>query len=738
MASGFASSSTIRRGGRPRQVNMVRRFEDIQEKVEQHHPTADIDFLRRAYVFSAREHRNQVRLSGEPYLVHPLEVAYILADLRLDNASVVAGLLHDVVEDTLTTIDTVEQYFGKDVAHIVEGVTKISKLKFTSSKAAEAENLRKMILAMVDDMRVILVKLADRTHNMRTLSHLSPLKRERIARETFEIYAPIANRLGIGRLKTELEDLAFQYLEPDAFDALTQALDARRKVSEEFISEIRTKLAKVLAEQGIHTEITGRLKSIYSIYRKMKAQKIGVEEVYDHVAFRIMVDSVRDCYGALGIVHSIWSPVPGRIKDYVAMPKPNLYQSLHTSVMSSKGHAFEVQIRTQEMHVIAEEGIAAHWQYKEGGAVSEQDAEKIGWLRRILDWQQDLKDPREFLELVKVDLYPDEVYTFTPQGKVLSFPRGATPIDFAYGVHTEVGHQCVGAKVNGRIVPLRYELENGDIVEILTQANQHPNRDWLGMVRTGKARGKIRAWLNANERARSVALGRELTEKELRKYKLSPKQLADQERVGPALKKLGISSVEDFFAAVGYGKVTPHAFVTALVPESELHAKPDGPVARVVKRALGLGARNVEVRGVDDVMITLARCCEPVRGEEIVGYITRGKGVSVHSAKCPNVARLMYDSERSIDVQWDHSGKNDLFDVKLALEVEDRQGLLAKIVSTIADEKTNIKNVDAKTFEGKQARVTVVMSVADRKQMERVMSRIRRISGVRDVARTLR
>jgi GTP pyrophosphokinase len=717
---------------------MVRRFEDILEKVEQYNPAADVDLLRRAYVFSAREHRNQVRRSGEPYLVHPLEVAYILAGLQLDTASVVAGLLHDVVEDTLTTIEAVEGVFGADVAHIVEGVTKISKLKFASPKVAEAENLRKMILAMVDDMRVILVKLADRLHNMRTLEHLEASKRERISRETFEIYAPLANRLGIGKIKTELEDLSFRHMEADTYETLKRAVEARRKVSEEFIEEIRTRLGTALSEQGIQTEITGRLKSTYSIYRKMRAQKIGIDEVYDYVAFRIIVNTVKDCYGALGIVHATWAPVPGRIKDYIAMPKPNMYQSLHTSVMTGKGHPFEVQIRTQEMHLVAEEGIAAHWQYKEGGPLSDNDAEKIAWLRRILDWQQDLEDPREFLEMVKVDLYPEEVYTFTPKGTVLSLPRGATPVDFAYGIHTEVGHQCTGAKVNGRIVPLKYGLQNGDIVEILTQANHHPSRDWLNIVRTSKARSKIRAWLNASERARSVTLGRELTEKELRKYKLSPKQLSDGEKVAPVLKKLGLASLDDFYAAVGYGKVTPHAFVAALVPDSELRTKPEGVVTRVVKRALGLGEKHVEVRGIDDVMITLARCCKPVRGEEIVGYITRGQGVSVHSAQCPNVARLMYDSERRIDVEWDSSGKDDVYDVKLALDVEDRQGLLAKIVSTIADEKTNIKNVDAKTFEGKHARVTVVLSVADRKQMERVMTRIRRINGVREVARLLR
>jgi len=716
----------------------VRRFEDILERVEQYNPEADLDTLRRAYVYSAREHRNQTRRSGEPYLVHPLAVAYILADLELDMASIVAGLLHDAVEDTLTTIDNVAEYFGPDVAHIVEGVTKISKLKFSSERDAEAENLRKMILAMVDDIRVILVKLADRLHNMRTLEHLEPAKRERIARETFEIYAPLANRLGIGRIKSELDDLSFQHLEPDAHDSLTRALGRRRKVSDEFIHEIREKLVEALAEQGIAAEITGRLKSTYSIYRKMKAQRITIDEVYDYVAFRILTNTVKDTYGALGIVHSIWSPVPGRIKDYIAMPKPNMYQSLHTSVMTDKGHPFEVQIRTHEMHRVSEEGIAAHWHYKEADKMSSQDAEKIAWLRRIMDWQQDLKDPREFLEAVKVDLYPEEVYTFTPNGKVLSFPRGATPIDFAYGIHSEVGHQCIGAKVNGRIVQLKYELQNGDIVEILTQSNHRPSRDWLTIVKTSKARSKIRAWINANERTRSVALGHDLVDKELRKYKVSLKPYQADGRLADGLKKLGVAELDDYYSAVAYGKMTPHALISAIVPDDQLEHKPEGVVTRVVKRALGLGERRVKVSGMDDMMITLARCCNPVRGEEIVGYITRGKGVSVHSAQCPNVARLLYDPGRRIDVEWDSSGKDELFDIKLALDVQDRQGLLAKIVSTIAEEKTNIRNVDAKTFDGSSARITLVLAVSDTRQMRKLMNRLRRIGGVLDVARLQR
>jgi guanosine-3',5'-bis(diphosphate) 3'-pyrophosphohydrolase len=716
---------------------MVRRFEDILEHVEKYNPGAEVGLLRKAYIFSAREHRNQVRQSGEPYLVHPLEVAYTLATLRLDIASIVAGLLHDVVEDTLTTPETVREYFGDDVAHIVTGVTKISKLQFASPQQAEAENLRKMILAMVDDVRVILVKLADRLHNMRTLEHLEPERRERIARETFEIYAPIANRLGIGRIKAELEDLAFRWLEPAAYEELSEALESRRKLSAPFIDEIRRKLETALAEQGIRAEIKGRVKSIYSIYRKIRRQKIDVTQVYDYVAFRILTDSVNDCYGALGIVHSKWRPVPGRIKDFIAMPKPNMYQSLHTSVMTEVGQPFEVQIRTHEMHRIAEEGIAAHWQYKEGAPLREHDTEKVAWLRQILEWQQDLKDPREFLEMVKVDLYPEEVYTFTPKGKVLSFARGATPVDFAYAIHTEVGHHLVGAKVNGRIVPLRYPLQNGDIVEILTQPGSHPSRDWLALTKTSRARGKIRTWLNANERARSVALGKELTEKELRKYR-SLKALSDEGRMREALKKLGYADVEDYYAAVGYGKVTPNTLVSALVPKSELKEKTDNVVSRVVKRALGIGERGVKIRGMDDMMITLARCCNPVRGEEILGYITRGKGVSVHSVHCPNLGSLMFDPERRIDVSWDDTdGAKSLYDVKLQLDVMDRQGLLAKIVSTIADEKANIKNVDAKTFEAENAKVTVVLAVSDRAQMERVMARIRRIDGVREVERVL-
>ena len=705
----------------------VRRFEDIVDLVESYNPRADIDLLQRAYVFSAREPRDQVRL----------EVAYLLAGLKLDTSSIVAGLLHDVVEDTLTTIENVKEVFGEDVAHIVAGVTKLSKLHFSTREQAEAENLRKMILAMVDDIRVILVKLCDRVHNMRTLGHLPSDKHERIATETFEIYAPIANRLGIGQIKAELEDLSFMYMNPNAHESLREGLHKRAAVSEQFIDEIRAELSEAFAKQGIEAEITGRIKSTHSIYRKMRAQKIDLDQVYDYLAFRVLTDSVKDCYGALGVVHSIWRPVPGRIKDYIAMPKPNRYQSLHTSVMTGRGHPFEVQIRTYEMHRIAEHGIAAHWQYKEGKPFDVDDAQKVAWVRQIMEWQRDLDDPREFLEMVKVDLYPEEVYTFTPKGKVLPFPRGATPIDFAYAIHTEVGHQCVGAKVNGRIVPLKYELQNGDIVDIMTQSGREPSRDWLGLARTSRARSKIRAWLNASERTKAVELGREMIEKEFRKYKLSLKVLHDEPRVQAVLSKFGFAALDDFYAGVGFGKVTAHAFVSSLIPEDQLSpAPPDGAVTRAVKRVLGIRDRGVRVRGMDDVMIALATCCSPVRGEDIVGYITRGRGVSVHSTECPNIGKLMFDSERRIQVSWDDGREQgESFDVKLVMDVTDRQGLLAKIISSIADLKANIKSVDARTHEGQDASIGVVLEVRDRQHMQSVMDQLRRTQGVIDVRR---
>jgi len=710
------------------------RFEDIQEQVLSYMPDADMELLRRAYVFSAMEHRGQVRSSGEPYLTHPLEVAQILAELRLDLTCVVAGLLHDVIEDTLTTREVLEEYFGKDIAHLVEGLSKISRIAFTSREEAQAENFRKMMLAMVDDIRVILVKLADRLHNMRTLEHLSQRQQQRISRETMEIYAPIANRLGMGKIKSELEDIALKYLDPEGYASLVSALEERRKLSDNFINEIRTTLETKLQEQGIRCEITGRVKHLYSIYKKLRVQGIDVGQVYDYLAFRILTPTVKDCYAALGTIHSIWRPVPGRIKDFIAMPKPNMYQSLHTSVMSEKGQPFEVQIRTPEMHGIAEEGIAAHWKYKEGKRVKAGEDPNIQWLRQIMEWQQELRDPADFLKMVKVELYPEEVYAFTPQGQVKSFPRGATPVDFAYSIHSEVGHHCFGARVNGKLVPLKTPLHNGDIVEILTSPAHRPSQDWLSFVVTSRARSKIRQWLNTDRRSSSIQLGKSLVERELKRFHISSKILHGDGKLSEALSSLGFPSLDDYYAAVAYGKVSVKQLVGHLAPGTDWKEPTESKITTVVKKALGLSGTAVKVRGLDDVMVYLAKCCGPIRGEPIVGYITRGKGVSVHSQRCTNVERLLYDPERKIEVAWAGS-KEAKFQVRLNITSEDRQGVLARVTSAIADEKSNISDVSAKTFEGKKGQITLTLDISDLDHLERIVKRLRGIQGVHDVER---
>jgi guanosine-3',5'-bis(diphosphate) 3'-pyrophosphohydrolase len=710
------------------------RFEDIQGKVESYMPGADLDLLRKAYVFSAKEHKGQVRSSGEPYLIHPLSVAGILADLRLDLTCVVAGLLHDVLEDTLTTREVLEQQFGRDIAHVVEGLTKIARITFNSKEQQQAESFRKMMLAMVDDIRVVLVKLADRLHNMRTLQHLSPRQQERIARETLDIYAPIANRLGMAQIKNELEDLSLKFLDPPGHEALLEAVDERRKVTDEFIREIQTTLRAELDRAGITCDISGRRKHLYSIYKKIKRQQIDVSEVYDYIAFRILTHSIKDCYGALGIIHGLWRPVPGRIKDFIAIPKPNMYQSLHTSVMTDKGQPFEVQIRTFEMHRVAEMGIAAHWKYKEGKGARDQDA-NIQWLRQIMEWQQELKDPREFLNMVKVDLYPDEVYCFTPQGQVKSFPRGATPIDFAYSVHTEVGHRCVGARINGKIQPLRTELHNGDIVEILTSPNHHPSQDWLTIARTPRARAKVRQWLNVDRRNRSVDLGKTVCDREFKRYRFNLKShLQDGTRLREVLQSMGVPSLDDFYAAVGYGKLAPRTLIEKLDPAARVHEAAEGVIAHAVRKALGLSGKKVSVRGLDDALIALARCCNPIRGEPIVGYITRGRGVTVHSERCPNLEKLLYDPERRIEVVWEDADES-RFEVRITVLSEDRPGILAKITAAIADAKSNIKNVEARTFEDHRGEITLVLDIQDLDHLQRILDKVKGIEGVYRVDR---
>ena len=713
-------------------------FEEILEKVEAYNPGSDQDLLRRAYVFSAREHKGQVRRSGEPYLVHPLNVAAILADLKADDISIVVGLLHDVLEDTLTTREAIAQQFGAEVAELVDGLTKIGKFSYVSREEEQAETFRKMILAMVSDLRIVMVKLADRLHNMRTLGFLPEGKRREIARETLDIYSPIAHRLGMGSVKGELEDLAFLYLEPEEHERVAREVARKMKVSEGMVSEVRRRIEARLSDAGVAAEVSGRMKRYYSIWSKMKRTGVEVAQLYDILAFRVVVGETRDCYETLGMVHQLWRPVPGRIKDYIAMPKPNFYQSLHTTVMGETGQPFEIQIRTREMDLIAERGIAAHWKYKEGRLGPHADDARFQWLRQLVDWQSEVSDPRQFLSSLKVDLYPDEVYTFTPKGEVFAFPRGATPIDFAYRVHTDVGHRCVGARVNGKLVPLRTPLSSGDIVEILTAPNQTPSRDWLSSVATSRARHKIRHFIHEEEKRQAVELGRRLLERELKKYRRTVRKLEAEGSLERELRQWGFSKVDDLFAAIGYGKLAPRAALERFVPAEEL-ARPDAEkresaVSRVVRKILPFGVPDIVVVGHNDLLASLAKCCNPVPGEKIVGYITRGRGVSVHSESCPNVRNLLYDPGRRIDVAW-ASEKRSAYGIELEVVTDDRPGLLADVTQAIAGEGSNIRRIEARVGETRQGYVSVSLETSDLKQLEKILERIRAVRGVRDVIR---
>ena len=723
----------------PRFESMIR-FEDIYETVRAHHPGADLELLRKAYIFSAVEHKGQTRASGEPYLVHPLEVAAILADMRMDPACVAVGLLHDVLEDTLTDPDKIKEYFGDDVLHIVEGVTKISKIPFSTSEERQAENFRKLLLAMVDDLRVILVKLADRLHNMRTLQYLPEERRQRIARETMDIYAPLAGRLGMSKIKNELEDLSFQYLEPQSYKELLARVESKRKWATAFIEKVKATVLEKLKD-AIEATVEGRIKRLYSIHQKLRRQRIDLEQVYDFVALRILVNSIPDCYAALGVLHNMWRPVPGRIKDFIAMPRPNGYQSLHTSVIGDDGQRFEIQIRTLEMHRVAEEGIAAHWRYKEGRTGFDKDDQAFSWLRQLLEWQQEVKDPHEFLNSLKLDLYPEEVYCFTPKGEVKTLPRGACPIDFAYAIHTEVGHRCVGARVNGKLVPLRYKLKNGDILEILTAPGHNPSRDWLSLAVTNKARAKIRHYLNTAEKQQALEIGRKHFERELKRYDLTLRKLsADPTRLEALAQELGAGTrLEDLFTAVGYGKLSMRQVLARLVPAEKLQAPPQPdkprPLTDAVKRLLRVEAERVKVKGGDDdLLIYRARCCNPIMGEPIVGYITRGKGVSVHSKSCPNVTNLLYDPERKIAVEWER-GAEAAYDVRISVEVEDRPGLLAAITALLADMKTDIRNAGVRTFDDRTASIELTLRIQDLKHLDKVVKSVRAVAGVIDVER---
>ncbi len=726
------------------------RFEGLLRQVQTNRPNEDVSLIRKAWEFCVQHHRGQMRASGEPYIVHPLEVAEVLAEMRLDATAIAAGLLHDSVEDTPATNEEIANEFGDQVAHIVDGVTKIDKIQFANREDRQAENVRKMLLAMVSDVRVVLIKLADRLHNMRTLEHLKPERQEAIARETLDIYAPLAHRLGMGKVRGELEDLAFRYTDPVSYERVAAAVEARRIEGEQFLHSVEDTLVEQLRENNIQARVEWRIKRLYSIFQKIERAKISFDQVYDLLAIRVITQDIASCYAVIGIVHSLWRPVPGRIKDFIAIPRANRYQSLHTTVMGESGHQFEVQIRTEEMHRIAEEGIAAHWKYKAGdGAVTARDEERLNWIRQLVEWQKEMTDPNEFLSSLKMDLYPDEVYTFTPKGKVVVVPAGGTPVDFAYTIHTEVGHTCVGAKVNGRMVPLRTKLRTGDIVEIVTQKDHKPSRDWLTFVKSPRARNKIKHWLNEEQRRRAVEVGRKLLEKEARKFKVPMAQIGDQD-LGRIAGEYGVATATDLLATIGQGKHPVNQVLNKLAPgyasqgdtaeaTPETKSEGDSGMPDSVRKLHLTGSDSLQVEGQNDLLVYRARCCNPIRGEEIVGYVTRGKGVAVHARSCPNVQNLLYETDRRINVEWARAGdeaRAQRYPVKITVYCDDRTGMLKELTSIISDENTNIRNVDISRDETGEAIIEFVVDAEDLRHLTRIVQGLRRVNGVRAVQRT--
>jgi len=727
------------------------RFEGLLRQVQANRPTEDISLIRKAWEFCVQHHEGQMRASGEPYIIHPLEVAEVLAEMKMDATAIAAGLLHDSVEDTPATNEEIGTEFGDQVAHIVEGVTKIDKIQFANREDRQAENVRKMLLAMVSDVRVVLIKLADRLHNMRTLEHLKPDRQEAIARETQEIYAPLAHRLGMGKVRGELEDLAFRYTDPVSYEQVAAAVEARRVEGEQFLRGVEDTLVEQLRENNIEARVEWRIKRLYSISQKIERSKVTFDQVYDLLAVRVITEDVAACYAVFGLIHTLWRPVPGRIKDFIAIPRANRYQSLHTTVMGAGGHQFEVQIRTEEMHRIAEEGIAAHWKYKSpGSTVTARDEERLNWIRQLVEWQKEMTDPNEFLSSLKMDLYPDEVYTFTPKGKVVVVPADGTPVDFAYTIHTEVGHTCVGAKVNGRMVPLRTKLRTGDIVEIVTQKDHKPSRDWLTFVKSPRARNKIKHWLNEDQRRRAVEIGRKLLATEARKFKVPMSQIDDQD-LGRIAGEYGVATAADLLATLGAGKHTAHQILTKLAPdlitqaEAEPETKPgaggEAGMSDAVRKLHLTGSDSLQVEGQNDLLVYRARCCNPIRGEEIIGYVTRGKGVAVHARSCPNVQNLLYESDRRIAVEWSRvgdqsAGKAQRYPVKITVFCDDRTGMLKELTAVISEDNTNIRGVEIHRDDSDEAIVEFVVEAQDLHHLNRMVLALRRVAGVRAVQRT--
>lgn len=705
-------------------------IEQLLNRVRSYQPDADLGLVRKAYEFSAKAHEGQVRLSGEPYVQHPVAVAGVLTSLKTDVTAVVAGLLHDTLEDTVTTTEELEREFGKDVVHLVDGVTKIGKIAFRNYEEKQAENFRKMVLSMADDIRVVIIKLADRLHNMRTLEHLSEKKRQEIAEETLEIYAPLANRIGIGWIKNELEDLCLKHLKPDVYEMLRVRVAKRDEDRQQYIQEVTELVKRAMAEAGLPGTVYGRPKHLYGVYQKMNKQSISFEEVYDLTALRIITDSKMNCYAMLGVIHSLWRPIPGRFKDYIAIPKSNLYQSLHTTVVGPKGEHVEFQIRSEEMHRVAEFGIAAHWKYKEQGRVDDKDSKAFGWLRQFIEWNQDLPDNRQFMDSVRLELFHDVVYIFTPKGTVKELPKGSTPVDFAYAIHTEVGDHCVGAKVNGKILPLKHQMVSGDTVEILTSPNQTPHKDWLKFVRTSRAKTKIKHWIKLEEEKRSVEVGRRLLESELKRHGLTPAKVLKSDQFLEVARQAGYATADELATAIGFGHVgaaqiagklaAPEAGTT--VPAQETPALTKTPGTRS-------DDKGVQVQGARDLLMQLSRCCNPVPGDKILGYITRGRGLTIHAVDCPNLEALDYDRARLVEVGWDTTTPGQ-HAVKVSIIAVDRTGVLANVSAAISECHANISRAEITTREDRKAMLDFVIEIADTAHLGRVLKAIERVDGV--------
>jgi len=704
------------------------RINDIVDEILKYNPQADVEILQRAYVFSAQAHKGQTRMSGEPYLIHPLEVAYTLTRMNLDVPSVVSGLLHDTLEDSYVSKDEIEKYFGKEIAELVDGVTKIGKIPLKTSEESRVENFRKMILAMSKDIRVILVKLADRYHNMQTLNFLSTEKQMEISKETIEIYAPLAHRLGIEWMKEELEDTSFKYLKPTEYRMIVDKIAQKKKERDEYISEVIGILKKKFDQFHLNVEISGRAKRLYSIYRKMTQEALNIDDIYDIIAFRVVVNNIRECYEALGIIHAFFKPIPGKFSDYIALPKANMYQSLHTKIIGPYGEKIEVQIRTHEMHKVAEEGIAAHWKYKEGKVFDAKEDKIFAWLRRIIEWQHELKDNKEFMEIFKIDLFSDEVYVFTPKGDVRDLPKGATPIDFAYAIHSDLGHRCVGAKVNGKLVPLRYVLKSGDIVEIQTNPSHKPSKDWLNFVVTSKAKTKIRQWIKTEQREQSIELGKALLDKELVKHDKNLAKLLKSGELQTISKEFSFETVEDLFASVGYGLYTPLQVLGKTIPESEKPSKLKTLISSFKKGR----DSSIKVQGIDGLVVRFAKCCNPIPGDKIFGFITRGRGLTIHVADCSNVHT--YDEQRKVEVSW-QLNKDTTYPVRLKIIGSDRKGLLSDISSVMASNKANIISAQAMTYPDRSAAGMYEIEISHMSQLQKIIKSIQKIKGVRSVER---